>query len=165
MKQKKILITLLDIVELYVPIIAFGILFITFVWSVFARYVLNKPCSWAADVEIGCYIWIVLLAASYVTRLDKHVRFNILYDLLGERVQLFIRIFSNLFIVIPFALLIGPTFRYILDLKTISTSLQLPLKFYYAPILWFIGSTLLYSLRALIRDLKLLISNTKEEKK
>lgn len=163
LKQKKIVSIVLDVVELYVPIAAFSILFLTFIWSVFTRYVLKQPCGWAADVEIGCYIWVVLLSASYVTRLDKHVRFNIVYELLGKRAQIWVRIFSNIFIIIPFALLIWPTFRYLLDLKTISTSLQLPLKFYYAPILWFIGSTLLYSLRALIGDLRLLVSKKQGE--
>ena len=64
--MKKAVVFFLDLVELYLPLTAFGILFLTFAWSVFSRYILGRPCGWATDVELGCYIWTVLLAASYV---------------------------------------------------------------------------------------------------
>lgn len=156
MKPRKILTLFLDIVELYIPLAAFCILFFTFIWSVITRYLLNKPCSWATDVELGCYIWVVLFSASYVMRLDKHVRFSIVYDMMGARAKIFIRLVSNLLIIIPLGLLLMPTYRYLASLKTISTALRLPLKYYYAPILWFIASVILYALRDFIRDIKIL---------
>lgn len=160
--MKNAVVFFLDLVELYFPLTAFGILFLTFAWSVFSRYILGRPCGWATDVELGCYIWTVLLAASYVMRKDKHVRFSIVYDMMNPRIQCLMRVISNLLIVVPFACLLGPTYRYIVHLKTISPALQLPLSFYYAPILWFIGSVMLYALRDLIKDI-LLLAGGKEK--
>lgn len=147
---------LLDLVELYIPLLAFCILFASFIWAIFARYVLNSPCRWATDVELGCYIWVILFSASYVMRLDSHVRFTIVYDLVGETPKLFIRLVSNLLIIIPFCCLVIPTYRYLLNLKTISTALQIPLKIYYAPILWFLISVILYAVRDFCKDLHIL---------
>ncbi len=158
MRPKKLLILLLDAVELYIPLAAFCILFATFIWSVITRYIWGKPCSWATDVELGCYIWMVLLSASYVMRKDKHVRFTIIYDLVGPRMQVVMRLISNLLIIFPFACLLLPTCRYLANLNTISTALRLPLRYYYAAIVWFIVSVALYALRDFWRDLKLLFS-------
>lgn len=163
MNPRKILIFILNIVELYIPLAAFCILFITFIWSVIARYLLHSPCSWATDVELGCYIWVVLFSASYVMRLDKHVRFSIVYDMMGDKMKLFIRLVSNLLIIIPFGLLFMPTYRYIAGLRTISTALRLPLKYYYAPILWFIASVMIYAIRDFVKDIKMLYKHKESE--
>lgn len=158
-KEKNIMDKILDIVELWIPILTFSILFITFFWAVFSRYILGNPCLWSTDVELACYIWTVLFSASYVMRKDRHVRFTIVYDLLGPGMQWWMRVLSNLLIIIPFAVLIVPACRYLFSLRTISTALKIPLKYYYAPIIWFIVSVLLYALRDLINDIKLLKEN------
>lgn len=156
MNLKKIGKIILDIVELYIPMLAFAVLFLTFIYATCMRYLFNRPVGWAIDVELGCYIWLVLFSASYVMRIDKHVRFTIVYDLLNDKVKWLFRLVSNLMIIIPFSLLLGPAAKYISNLRTISTALQLPLKFYYAPILWFICSVIIYAARDLIKDLMLL---------
>ena len=81
-KLENIIDKILNIVELCTPILAFSILFITFFWAVFSRYILGNPCLWSTDVELACYIWTVLFSASYVMRKDRHVRFTIVYDLI-----------------------------------------------------------------------------------
>lgn len=159
MKLRKMGEFLLDLIEMYVPLAAFCILFITFIWAVFARYVLRQPCSWATDVELGCYIWTILFSASYVMRKDKHVRFTIVYDMVGPKVQLYMRLVSNLIIIIPFSCLALPTLRHLVNLRTVTTALQLPLKLYYAPIIWFIISVIAYALRDLCTDLMVLRKN------
>lgn len=154
MKLRKAGNFLLDLVEMYIPLAAFCILFLTFIWATFTRYVLRQPCSWAIDVELGCYIWTILFSASYVMRKNKHVRFTIVYDMMGPRAQLIMRLISNLIIIIPFSCLILPTWRYLVNLRTVTTALQWPLKLYYMPILWFIISVILYAARDFCADLK-----------
>ena len=155
-KLENIIDKILNIVELCIPILAFSILFITFFWAVFSRYILGNPCLWSSDVELACYIWTVLFSASYVMRKDRHVRFTIVYDLLGPVAQWWMRIISNLMIAVPFALLILPAWRYLVTLRTISTALKVPLKYYYAPMIWFIVSVMLYAIRDLLKDIRLL---------
>ena len=66
------------------------------------------------------------------------------------------RVISNLLISVPFAILVLPTCRYLISLRTISTALKVPLKYYYAPMIWFIVSVMLYALRDLLKDIRLL---------
>ncbi|MCB7318210.1 TRAP transporter small permease [Lacrimispora sp. 210928-DFI.3.58] len=155
-KQENMMDKILNIVELWIPISAFSILFLTFFWAVFSRYILGDPCLWSTDVELACYIWTVLFSASYVMRKDRHVRFTIVYDLLGPVAQWWMRVISNLLISVPFAILVLPTCRYLISLRTISTALKVPLKYYYAPMIWFIVSVMLYALRDLLKDIRLL---------
>lgn len=155
MKAKKIfkaINTGLDVVEFVIPIITFCILFVSFVWAVVCRYVLSRPCSWATDIELGCYIWTVLFAASYVMRQDGHVRFTIVYDLLGPKLQTAMRIISNLMIIIPFSLLVKPAYTYISTIRTISPALQISMKYTYMPMIWFIVSVIVYAFRDLLVD-------------
>ena len=149
----------LDFFELVLPICVFCVLFVTFIVATFSRYILNKPLGWATDIEIGCYIWAVLLSASYVMRKNRHVRFTIVYDLLNEKTKWVFRIISNLMIIVPFCFLVKPTWLYLARLRTISPALKLPLKYYYAPILWFIISVILYALRDLIADILLVVKD------
>lgn len=165
MKLRKAGTFLLELVEMYIPLAAFCMLFFTFIWATFTRYVLRQPCGWAIDVELGCYLWTILFSASYVMRKNKHVRFTIVYDMMGPRAQLVMRLISNLLIILPFTCLIMPTWRYLAGLRTVTTALQLPLKFYYMPILWFIVSTVLYALRDLCADLRLLRRQPRGEAK
>lgn len=144
----------MDIIELYIPIGAFSLLFFSFIWAVAARYIFKQPCGWATDVELGCYIWVVLLSASYAMRQNRHVRFTMIYDAVGEGWQAAMRIVSHLLIIIPFSVLFWPTLRYILRLRLLSPALKLPVKFYYAPIVWFVGSTIIYSLIELVKDVR-----------
>lgn len=162
MKSGRILKTVLDIIELYIPMTALCILFLTFIWAIIKRYVFNSPCNWATDVELGAYIWLVLFSASYVMRLDKHVRFTMVYDLFGKKVQFLIRVASNLFVSITFGILFIPTVKHLIRLRTIGPALQLPLKFYYMPIIWFIACVIINSLISLVRDINIISTNNEK---
>ena len=40
-----------DCVEKYIPLVAFVVLFVIFVFQVFMRYVVKNPQTWTAEVE------------------------------------------------------------------------------------------------------------------
>ena len=142
-----------DIIEIYIPVATFVILFISFVWSVFARYVLNSPPAWGTEIQVASYIWTVLLGACYVRRIDKHVSFTMVYDALPRKGQRILRIVRNIIMGVAYLLMIKPTFTYLINYRTISPSLEIPVKIYFFPIFILILGVCIYSFSSAVKDI------------
>ncbi len=59
---------LLDIIEIYIPMTTFTIMFLVFVIEIFSRYFLNHPISWSYEISQLTYVWTAILGACYTTR-------------------------------------------------------------------------------------------------
>lgn len=143
-----------DCVEILIPVITFSCLFLAFVYSVFSRYVLNRPPAWGTEVQVATYIWTVLLGACYVRRLNKHVKFTMVYDLLSEDRKRWMRIFRNLVMGITYGILLKPTIQYIIKYRTVSPSLKIPVKFYFFPIIVLVLGVMCYSFMDVYKDVR-----------
>ena len=130
-KIKWLFLRIRDFVEVFIPVITFSALFLAFVYSVFSRYILNRPPAWGTEVQVATYIWTVLLGACYVRRLNKHVNFTMIYDLLPQDGQRWLRIFRNL--------LMGVTYG---------------IKFYFFPIIILVFGVMCYSFADVYRDIR-----------
>ena len=56
-----------DLVEIYVPVASFVIMFVVFIAQIFSRYILRAPLAWAYEVTVSCYLWLVVLGACYAS--------------------------------------------------------------------------------------------------
>lgn len=152
---KKIGRFLLDLVEVYIPIITFSIMFSMFVVQIFYRYYLNQPLTWAYEVTTITFIWTVLLGAGYARRRQDHVSFSIIYDLMSDRFQMICRILGNVLIAVAFIIAIYPVYDYTQFLYTQKSSvLRIPFNIAFAPFLIFILLTIGHSLYDIFKDLK-----------
>ncbi len=136
---KRIGQTLLDIFEIYIPTIAFAVMFLVFILQIYYRYFLNSPLTWPPEVINSMFIWTTILGACYAHRTDSHVSFGIVYDRLSPRGQRFFRIISNLFIGGAFVVLLWPATRYVrfMGFKQ-STVLRVPFSVIFAPFIIFL---------------------------
>lgn len=160
---KKIFFIIRDFIERIVPVITFSILFLAFVYAVFARYVMNKPPAWGTEVQVASYMWTVLIGACYIRRIDKHVKFSMIYDALSPGGQRILRIFRNLVMGITYAVLLFPTITYIRKYRTISPSLRVPVKYYFFPIIALVFHVMCYSFADVYKDIKEWISGKKDD--
>lgn len=107
MKQKSPLVRvggfLLDVVELYVPMAAFVMMFLLFLLSIMFRYFFNNPLGWPFEMTIIGFIYTAVLAATYVRRQRAHVKFTLVYERLSERGQRVSRILANSLVMVAFA--------------------------------------------------------------
>lgn len=162
---KKILFAIRDFIERIIPVITFSILFLAFVYAVFARYVMNKPPAWGTEVQVASYMWTVLIGACYIRRIDKHVKFSMVYDALSPGGQRILRIFRNMVMGITYAILLFPTITYIKKYRTISPSLRVPVKYYFFPIIVLVFQVMCYSFADVYKDIKEWISGKKDDGK
>ncbi len=158
---KQFLLRIRDVYEIAVPMIAFSILFLSFVYSIVLRYVFNNPPEWSNEVQVFGYIWTVLPAAVYIRRLDGHVRFTMVYDLLNAKWQRIMRIFGNLLIGVPYLFLVIPSINYIRRQTMMSMSLHLPVKIYFFPIILLVCGVLAYSFYDVYVDVKAILDDRK----
>ncbi|UJF17811.1 TRAP transporter small permease [Vibrio sp. SS-MA-C1-2] len=103
----------LNIIEVYIPSVAFIILFITFIIQIFYRYFIGQPLIWPMEVTLICFLVITLLGACYALRDKDHVVFSSLYDGYSPRWQWVSKIAGNLMMIIAFGVSLSPTYEFI----------------------------------------------------
>ena len=57
-------------------------------YEVFARYIFNKPTIWAYDTAMMIYSALFLGGAAYVLMAKAHIRVDVLFNMLPQRVQM-----------------------------------------------------------------------------
>ena len=124
--MKKIIKIVLSLIDIYIPGICFLIMLIVFICSIFFRYILNNPLLWSEEVSTICYIYITLLMVSYIYEKNKFVSFFMVYDKLGEQVQIIFRLLANTIIFLTFILLVWPIYLFLTSFSTSTPSLGLP---------------------------------------
>ena len=147
--------TFLDIVELYIPMITFVVLFLLFGVNVFYRYVLNRPLTWPHELITLCFVWTAVLGATYVRRVGGHVEFTLVYDHLSPARQRISRIAANGAVIIAFAIAIPASLDWVLFMDFKRTAiLKIPFSYGFFPIVPFLILDVGHSLVDLIADLR-----------
>ena len=89
---------LVDVIEGKLPAALLAIMVVVLNAEVFARYVMGHSIIWAPEVATVCFIWQVYLAAIGVMRRRRHVRINVLRNLVSGRALAQLDAFAGLFI-------------------------------------------------------------------
>ena len=146
--MKKAFKVIRDCVELYIPIAALLIMFVTFVYQIFSRYVLRSPVTWAYEVTVMCYLWMVVLGACYAYRDRSHVQFTLFYDQFGPKAKAVIAFLGNLLMLIAFVYMFPSSCTMILDQmsKQVTSVFKIGLNIVYLPFIPFMVIIILYIL-------------------
>ena len=147
-----------DIVELYIPALAFIIMFVMFVVQIFFRYVLRSPIDMAYEITVSCYLWLVILGACYAQRSRSHVVFTLLTDKMPMRLQAFCTFMGSFLIAFAFIWSFVPTVEFVDFMARQKTSvLKIGMNVVYAPYLVFLVLMIVYMIRDMILDFKVFI--------
>lgn len=153
-----------DCVEKYIPMIAFVILFVVFVFQVFMRYVMRAPQSWTSEVEQSCFLWLVLLGACYAQRVKGHVTFTLLYDNLGIKGKAITAMLGNILITFTFLISVIPSFNYIWGLMAraqVTSLLKWPKTIVFFPYVIFLLFMLVYAIMEIYEEIMVLKGDQK----
>jgi TRAP-type transport system small permease protein len=147
-----------NVCNVYIPAVAFVILFLTFVVQIFSRYFFNHPLPWTYEVTVVSYTWVAVLAAGYARRVNEHVTFGVVYDKLNETGKTIFRILGNILIASTYIILIYPAYDDISFLSFKSTSvLKIPMDIVFYPFVVFLAFCIVYSLVDISKDFNKLI--------
>ena len=100
--------------------------------QVFFRYVLQKPLGWTEELARFTFIWAIFFGATVTARTGKHIRVNLLNDLLNDKVRMFIEIIINIFIITFLGFLIPSSLKYALfAIKFKAVASEIPMFYIY----------------------------------
>jgi TRAP-type C4-dicarboxylate transport system permease small subunit len=123
-RTKAVLQFLLDVVELYVPMLAFLTIFVCFMIQIVSRYFFT-PLMWPEELALLSFLWVALLGALYAKRHESLVVFSMVYDALKPRGQAITRIAGNALLVAAFVISFKPTLDYVVFLSYKKSSVLL----------------------------------------
>lgn len=99
-----------------------AVLFFTFLFQIFSRYVLRSPFGWTLELCLILWLWIVFFGCAFSVRDKDHVTFDIFYFATPKKVQLIFSIISAIGIILIMGLSFLPTIDYIDWMKMRKTS-------------------------------------------
>jgi TRAP-type C4-dicarboxylate transport system permease small subunit len=129
---KRVFSVLLDIVEMYVPILAFLCIFVCFLLQIVSRYFFT-PLMWPEELALICFLWAALLGALYAKRSNSMVCFSMVYDAVSPKAQRVMRLAGNSLLAVILAVSVKPSYDYVhfMGYKT-SATLGIPLNIAYS---------------------------------
>jgi len=108
----RILLTTLDVLEIYIPTLSFALMFVVFIIEIAWRY-LVVPLTWTMEFSLMAFLWTTLLGACWALRDDSHVVFSLLYDAVGPKAQRRIRIAGNGLLFVAFCIALYPSWKFV----------------------------------------------------
>ncbi|WMS41440.1 TRAP transporter small permease [Acuticoccus sp. MNP-M23] len=96
-----------------VGVLLFLATFAGFIVQIFYRYVLNSPLAWTEEATMIAFIWAVFWAAAFMVPIREHVTFDVVYDVVPERVRRIFALVSMALIFVAFVILIPYTLDYL----------------------------------------------------
>ena len=132
--QDNKLLRILSNLDIWVAgIIMLALLILTFV-NVLMRYVARSPITWADELQLFMFLWIVYLAAGAGFRNGSHVVIEILVDSLPAKAKRFFEILAfilSMIIVIYLMIQSNASYMQLIHTNKIATLLRVSFKWVY----------------------------------
>ena len=155
--MKKIALVLRDIIEMYVPVASFCIMFLTFILQVFFRYVIRHPLTWSMEIIVIGFVWTVIFGACYTMRRKSHVKFTMIYDRLAPRPAAVFRMLGNIIIAGTFLSLVYASYKYAFFVGFQKTAVfRISYTLIFMPFAYFLCSIAGYTIVEIVEDIKVI---------
>lgn len=153
-RLKAVLSIVLDVIELYIPMLAFLCIFLCFLLQIVSRYFL-VPLMWPEELALISFLWVALLGALYAKRSDSMVCFSMVYDAVGPKTQRWMRLIGNTLLAVALGISFKPSYEYVkfMSFKT-SATLGIPLNIAYSCYLIFLVDIIVRYALDILRDLR-----------
>lgn len=109
------------------------VMFVSFVIQIVSRYVLNAPVDWTLELCLTTWLWVVFWEAAFLLEDRDHIRFDILYLSVGNRLRRLLALLAALAIIVGFLAALPATWGYISFEKIRrSDTLHIPLNYVFS---------------------------------
>jgi TRAP-type C4-dicarboxylate transport system permease small subunit len=126
--------------------VAVGLLtamFLVFILQITSRYVFNAPLEWTLEACLTLWLWTVFWGSAFCLRNEDHIRFDMLYVMMGKRVRRLLAGLSALAVLATMVVALPGTWDFVsfLQIKK-SPSLRIPLFYVFSIYLVFMVATI-----------------------
>ena len=134
--EAKIGSKLMTVLSEGVPMVAFLVVFVTFMMTIICRYVLRFAIPWSYEVSILGYMYCMFFGSGIALKRDEHVVFSLLYDKLPPLGQLISKLVYNTALVVLICIVFTPCLNSLMASTMKTGILKMPYKVVFAPFLW-----------------------------
>ncbi len=123
--------------------------------QVFMRYVLNNSLSWPEEITRYFFIWYIFLGMSYCIREDRHIKVDIVTNLLPNKIKRILAIITDILFIIFCIYLLQkgiPIIQRLISTKQSSPALRLPMYLVYLALPVGLFLTIIRIIEKLIRE-------------
>jgi C4-dicarboxylate transporter, DctQ subunit len=121
------------------------VMFGAFIIQIVSRYVFNAPTDWTHELILITWVWIVFWGAAFFLDDKDHVKFDVLYNLGGERARRIMSIIAAVTLAAAFAVSAPATWDFITFKKIRSSDiLGIRMDYIFAVYLLFLASIVLH---------------------
>ena len=134
--QAKIGARLMTVLSEGVPMVAFLVVFVTFMMTIICRYVLRFAIPWSYEGSNLGYMYCMFFGSGIALKRDEHVVFSLLYDKLPPLGKLISKLVYNAALIILIAIVFTPCFKSLMASTMKTGILKMPYKVVFAPFMW-----------------------------
>ncbi|MCK7540321.1 MAG: TRAP transporter small permease subunit [Marinilabiliales bacterium] len=91
---------IVDVIEIYLPIGVFVVMFGVFLINIFTRYVLRNLQNWTFEFSVNLFVIVGVLGAQDAYRLEDHVVFDLAYARRSPRKVAIMRMISYVLVIV-----------------------------------------------------------------
>jgi C4-dicarboxylate transporter, DctQ subunit len=95
---------LADDVMAFLMAMMFGVFILQIVSRYLAKYQIASDFTWTLDLCSSALVWIIFFGGAFALAESDHVKFDMIYNMLGPAAKRIVAIFTNLSIALIFAL-------------------------------------------------------------
>ena len=132
--MKKVLTFLDENLEETLMVILLAALSLVMMSQVIARYEFQQGFVWAEEFCRYCFVYTGMLSAGYCVRKGKGLRVDALYGFFPAPLKLLIDYAGKVLMLFLYAYMFYHSFNLIATTTSVSTAIQLPMKYVYASI-------------------------------
>nr|WP_203333695.1 TRAP transporter small permease [Planococcus beigongshangi] len=151
----------LKFLDQYLEVILISILFSIMIVSTFSQIILralfNDSISWSEELTRYCFILMVFFGISYAVKLNKHIKIDLIMNILNDKKKKILEIFSTIIFML-FTLYLtfygAGVAQKMFSLGQTSPALHIPVGFLYSIIPLGLGLTTIRLLQKLFGDFK-----------
>ena len=155
-RTKTILQFLLDVLELYLPMLAFLTIYVCFMIQIISRYFFI-PLMWPEELALLSFIWAALFGALYAKRTEALVSFTMIYDRANDRGKAVMRIAGSVLLVAAFAISFKPSLDFVIFMSYKKSSvLSIPMNLVSSGYLIFLVDITIRYVVDIVKDIRFL---------
>ena len=133
-----------------VMVLFMATMFFAFIIQIGSRYVFNAPVEWAFELILITWLWCIFWGAAFLLTDRDHVKFDILYNMGGEKTRRRLAFWSAVIMAVGFLISLPATYDFI-TFKAIRSSDSLHIRFdilFSVYLIFLVALIVRYALRA-----------------
>lgn len=153
--MKRVARLVFDLFEVYIGVGVIALLIACVSLGVFFRYVLDQPNAKLFELSIYSFVWLIYLGGALAVRYNQHIRFDLIYRKLPERIRDGIDLFFDLLTTGVLAYILVPSIRYTIQMYPIKASaLRVPWTFLLVVYPIFLSLVIAHDLVTIVQTVK-----------